>query len=116
MLTRPADPAVAALAPACRARQFPPRAAAVPRGARASHGSSYRREVPSGLGASSAAAVGMPTRERLAAVPRVRGRQSARLGVSAIDVIHHASTAYQQVSLNVTASEWDSGRVLHALP
>jgi Crp-like helix-turn-helix domain len=61
MPTRAAGPAVAALAPACRARQFPPRAAVVPRGAGASHGSSYRREVPSGLAASSAAAVGMPT-------------------------------------------------------
>jgi hypothetical protein len=34
MPTRAVGPAVAALAPACRARQFPPRAAAVPRVAR----------------------------------------------------------------------------------
>jgi len=81
MPTRAAGPAVAALAPACRTRQFPPRAAAVPRGARASHGSSYRREVPSGLAASSAAAAGTPTRKRLAAVPRIRSRQPARLGL-----------------------------------
>ena len=78
--------------------------------------SSYRQDVPSGLAASSAAAAGMPTPKGLAPVPRVRGRQPTRLGRQRHRRIHHASTAYQQISLNVTASEWDSGRVLHAPP
>ena len=60
------------------------------------------------------AAVGTATRNHVAAVPRIPGRQLASLGRQRHRRIRHASAAYQQVSLYVTASAWGLRYVLRA--
>jgi hypothetical protein len=102
---RASGPAAAVLAPACRARQHPAHAAAVPADPRSLALKRVQTEVPSGLAASSAAAVGTATRKHIAAVQRIPGRQPAGLRRQRQRRIHHASAAYQQVSPSVTTSE-----------
>jgi len=77
---RASGPAAAVLAPACRARQRPAHAAAVPADPRSLARKRVKTEVSSGLAASIAAAAGTATRKHIAAVPRVPGRQPAGLG------------------------------------
>jgi hypothetical protein len=63
-----------------------------------------RAEVPSGLTPRTPATAGTATRMHIAAVPRIPGRQPARLGRQRQRRIRHASAADQQVALSVTAS------------
>ncbi len=101
---RASDPAVAVLAPACRARQHSAQAAAVPAESLSLARKRVQAEVPSGLAASSAGAVGTATRKHIAALPRIPGRQPVNLGRQRHRRINHASAGYQQVSLSVTTS------------
>ena len=61
-------------------------------------------EVPSGLAPRARAAAGTAIRKHMAAVPRIPYRQLAGLGRQRHRRIRHASAAYQQASLSVTAS------------
>jgi len=99
------SPAVAVLAPACRARQHPAHAAAVPAEPLSLALKSVQTEVPSGLAASSAGGSRHRHPEARCRCPLIPSRQPAGLGRQRHRRIRGASAVYQQVARSVTTSE-----------
>jgi hypothetical protein len=97
---RASGPAVAALAPACRACQHPSTLPSAPRSPGPAR--SVRAEVPSGLTSRTPAAAGTASRTGIAAVPRAPGGQPTRSGCPRRRHLRHRCV-YQQVALSVTA-------------
>ena len=84
MPTRAVGPAVAATAPACRARRYPPRAAAVTARSPSAAAKLVQTEAPSGLAAPSVGHSRHRHRKDLAAVPPIPSRRPAGHGALAL--------------------------------